>query len=104
MPPRLPVRPAYGVHRIGSISSEETWRIKAFSGTSAYTTSLLKPANNQLSVEVTNTWRNRLAYDSAQPEPERKTWTVNGPGAVPLIPAGLLGPVNLRVGQILTVP
>jgi len=49
-------------------------------------------------------WRNRLAYDSTRAEPERKTWTLNSPGAVSLIPAGLLGPVNLRVGQIVTIP
>lgn len=67
-------------------------------------TSALKPGINQLAVEVTNTWYNRLAYDSARPEPQRKTWTVGGPGVVPLIPAGLLGPVNLRIGQIVTAP
>jgi len=67
-------------------------------------TSALKPGTNQLVVEVTSTWRNRLAYDSTRAESERKTWTLNSPGAVPLIPAGLLGPVNLRVGQILTIP
>ena len=52
-------------------------------------------------MEVTNTWRNRLAYDAARPEPQRKSWVVNGPGAVPLIPVGLLGPVSLRVGQVM---
>jgi len=67
-------------------------------------TSALKQGTNRLSVEVTNTWRNRLAYDAARPEPQRKTWTVSGPGPVPLIPAGLLGPVTLRVGQTLTAP
>ena len=67
-------------------------------------TSALKPGTNQLEVEVTNTWRNRLAYDSTHPEPQRKTWTISGPGPVPLIPAGLLGPVILRVGQILQLP
>ncbi|MEI7911642.1 MAG: glycosyl hydrolase [Verrucomicrobiota bacterium] len=67
-------------------------------------TSALKPGTNQLAVEVTNTWRNRLAYDSAHPEPQRKTWTVSGPGPVPLIPAGLLGPVTLRIGQTLELP
>ncbi|MES2659614.1 MAG: glycosyl hydrolase [Verrucomicrobiota bacterium] len=64
-------------------------------------TSALKPGTNQLSVEVTNTWRNRLAYDATRPESQRKTWTVSGPGPAPLIPAGLLGPVKLRVGEVL---
>lgn len=67
-------------------------------------TAALQPGSNQLSVEVTNTWRNRLAYDAAHPEPQRKTWVISGPGPVPLIPAGLLGPVSLRIGQVLTVP
>ena len=67
-------------------------------------TSALKPGTNQLSVQVTNTWRNRLAYDSAQPELQRKTWVMNGPSPIPLMPAGLLGPMILRVGQILSVP
>ena len=67
-------------------------------------TAALKAGSNRLAVEVTNTWRNRLAYDAAHSEPQRKTWTVSGPGPVPLIPAGLLGPVTLRVGQTLAVP
>jgi len=37
-----------------------------------------------------------LAYDAAQPEGLRKTWTIAGPGAEsPLRNSGLLGPVRL---------
>lgn len=52
---------------------------------------------NELVIEVTSTWRNRLAYDASLPEKGRKTWTINGPKAgVPLEEYGLLGPVILR--------
>jgi hypothetical protein len=65
-------------------------------------TRLVKSGVDHLSVEVTNTWFNRLAYDAGLDEKARKTWTINGPakGSAPR-PAGLLGPVIVRVGQIL---
>jgi hypothetical protein len=51
-------------------------------------------------VKVTNTWFNRLAYDAALPEAQRRTWTIRGPAAnAPLEPAGLIGPVVLRIGR-----
>ena len=63
-------------------------------------TRAVKPGANRLAVEVTGTWFNRLVYDAGRPEAERKTWTIKGPDkAAALQPAGLLGPVALRVGQ-----
>jgi len=63
----------------------------------------LKPGVNRLSVEVTSTWFNRLVYDAGQEEKVRKTWTISGPAkGRPLLPAGLLGPVALRIGQTLS--
>ena len=58
----------------------------------------VKPGVNRLTVDVTSTWFNRLAYDAGLPEAERKTWTIKGPekGAEPRS-SGLLGPVILRV-------
>jgi len=51
---------------------------------------------------VTSTWFNRLAYDAGLDEKARKTWTINGPSkGSPLLPAGLLGPVTVRIGQML---
>ena len=51
---------------------------------------------NTLSVAVTSTWYNRLVYDAALPEQQRKTWTIAGPRAgSPLRPSGLLGPVRI---------
>ena len=53
---------------------------------------------NTLTIEVTSTWYNRLAYDASQPENNRKTWTIAGPAAgSPLRDSGLLGPVSIDV-------
>ena len=60
---------------------------------------------NEIKVEVTSTWFNRLAYDFNQPSEKRKTWTVwqVGERTPPCLNpkaglrlSGLLGPVNLR--------
>ncbi len=62
----------------------------------------LKPGANRLVIEVMNTWHNRLAYDAGLEEASRKTWTISGPPkGAPLIPAGLLGPVKVRLGEAL---
>lgn len=59
---------------------------------------------NEIKVEVTSTWFNRLAYDYGQPPEKRKTWTVwNISGKTPpcltsgaaLRDSGMLGPVRL---------
>ena len=52
---------------------------------------------NDLRVDVTSTWFNRLAFDAGLPKNEQKTWTISAPrkGTSPR-PAGLLGPVTLR--------
>jgi hypothetical protein len=65
-------------------------------------THLVKPGVNRLSVAVTSTWFNRLTYDAGLDEKARKTWTISGPAkGRPLRPAGLLGPVAVRLGQAL---
>lgn len=52
---------------------------------------------NELRIDVTSTWFNRLAYDAGLPENERKTWTISAPKAdASPKPAGLIGPVTLR--------
>ena len=56
----------------------------------------VKDGANELRVDVTTTWFNRLAYDAGLPEKDRKTWTIAGPKkGTPPKPAGLLGPVSL---------
>ena len=59
-------------------------------------TDALNEGENTLQIKVTSTWFNRLVYDAAQPETDRKTWTIEGPKAgTPLKQYGLLGPVTL---------
>ena len=56
---------------------------------------------NSLVIRVTNTWHNRLLYDAGLPRAERKTWAIHAPDAdQELVPAGLTGPVVLRVGEV----
>ena len=56
--------------------------------------------DNELEVEVTSTWFNRLVYDASLPESERKTWTLEGPKANnALRESGLMGPVKLIYGK-----
>ena len=57
----------------------------------------LKKGVNTLEIRVTNTWVNRLIGD-AQPEVKNKTTFTTMPfyqANSPLVPAGLLGPVNI---------
>lgn len=59
-------------------------------------TRLCKPKGNVLEIEVTNTWWNRLVYDSSLPAEQKITQT--NIGFAPhygLLPAGLIGPVTL---------
>ena len=63
-------------------------------------TEALVDGENELEVVVTSTWFNRLVYDAALPEAERKTWTVAGPSANnKLRETGLMGPVRLVLGK-----
>jgi Glycosyl hydrolases family 2, sugar binding domain. len=60
-------------------------------------TDCLKPGENSIVVEVTNTWFNRLLFDVRQDEPQRKTWATNYPAASERIrPSGLSGKPVLR--------
>ena len=63
-------------------------------------TQALHKGKNELVIEVTGTWFNRLVYDAGRPEQERKTWVISGPGAgEPLRASGLLGPVSIEKKQ-----
>lgn len=62
-------------------------------------TNALKQGENTLTIEVANTWHNRLIGDHTLPEEDRITWTT-APYRLKdraLLPAGLLGPVVLKV-------
>lgn len=67
-------------------------------------TPYLRVGRNELEIRITNTWHNRLSYDAGLPEADRKTWTHAAPSkdAVPEL-SGLLGPVQLYVGQVITL-
>jgi len=57
----------------------------------------LKNGKNEIRIEVSNTWANRLIGDHALPKDKQITWTnaVYRLDGKPLLPAGLLGPVQL---------
>jgi len=58
----------------------------------------VKKGENQLSIQVTSTWFNRLVFDAGQPEEKRKTWVISGPSKdAPLRTSGLLGPVVIEM-------
>ena len=61
----------------------------------------VRPGANTLKIEVTNTWHNRLVADRNLPPEERQTWLSEWGGVRSdrLLPAGLLGPVEVRVAQ-----
>jgi hypothetical protein len=76
-------------------------------------TGLVKPGRNELEIDVTNVWVNRLIGDAGLPEEKRltKTHARRPPGDTsrlahlkgykaddPLLPSGLLGPVRLEFG------
>ena len=61
-------------------------------------TDRLRQGDNELRVEVANTWHNRLVGDAALPPAERITTTnIRRPFSpdTPLLESGLLGPVRL---------
>ena len=57
----------------------------------------IRAGQNELAIEVANLWPNRLIGDAALPPEERFTWTTWNPYKKdsPLLPSGLLGPVQL---------
>ena len=57
----------------------------------------LRAGANQLEIEVTNLWPNRLTGDSKLPAEQRRTQTNVGVNAV--FPSGLLGPVVIKAAE-----
>ena len=59
----------------------------------------LRPGKNQLEVKVANVWANRLMADAGLPASKRVAWVTYNPykPGDPLLPSGLLGPVQLRL-------
>ncbi|MFT2010030.1 glycosyl hydrolase [Pontibacter sp. 13R65] len=66
-------------------------------------TEAIRLGKNELKIEVSNTWANRLIGDHSLPENERLTWTL-APYRLegkPLLEAGLLGPVTIQTAKVL---
>ena len=62
----------------------------------------LHRGSNTITIQVTSTWFNRLVYDAALPQEQRRTWVINGPSAKePLRPSGLLGPVQIKPESVI---
>ena len=64
-------------------------------------TKALKPGKNNLEIRITNLWPNRLIGDAALPKEKRLTWSTFEPykPGDPLLPSGLLGPVNIQAQE-----
>jgi hypothetical protein len=64
-------------------------------------TSAVQPADNRLEITVTNLWPNRLIGDSALPPEKRftRTHVTKFTKDTPLLPSGLLGPVQVMAVQ-----
>jgi hypothetical protein len=62
-----------------------------------------RPGWNELVVEVTNLWPNRLIGDESLPPEKRLTRTnvTKFKAGSPLIPSGLLGPVTLEAWEVM---
>jgi hypothetical protein len=60
-------------------------------------TKTIQPGTNKLEVAVTNLLVNRLIGDQHLPKAERRTWSTHEPYTKdsPLLPSGLLGPVEV---------
>lgn len=64
-------------------------------------TDQLRPGINVVTVDVTNSWFNRLVYDASQQPEERKTWVIRWPEPdEPLRDSGLIGPVSVSINTL----
>ncbi len=86
------------VHDVAEVLVNGKLAWTAWTAPFAVTASNVKEKGNVLEVRVTNLWPNRLIYDAGLPEEERLTRTNINPykPGDPLLPSGLLGPVQIR--------
>ncbi|MBO7689158.1 MAG: hypothetical protein J6V72_22455 [Kiritimatiellae bacterium] len=85
------------VENVATVSVNGKLSGTAWTAPYAVTASNVKEKGNVLEVRVTNLWPNRLIYDAGLPESERLTHTNINPykPGDPLLPSGLLGPVQI---------
>ena len=85
------------VHEVATVFVNGTRVGTAWTAPYAVTASNVKGRGNVLEVRVTNLWPNRLIYDAGLPEGDRLTHTNINPykPGDPLLPSGLLGPVQI---------
>ena len=85
------------VHEVATVFVNGTRVGTAWTAPFAVTAANVKEKGNVLEVRVTNLWPNRLIYDAGLPEGERLTHTNINPykPGDPLLPSGLLGPVQV---------
>jgi hypothetical protein len=69
-------------------------------------TGALVEGKNELAIQITNLWANRLIGDQKLPENERHTWTSGEffKATDPLLPSGLLGPVQILPAELIEYP
>ena len=86
------------VHEVAEVLVNGKLAGTAWTAPFAVTASNVKEKGNVLEVRVTNLWPNRLIYDAGLPEGQRLTRTNINPykPGDPLLPSGLLGPVQIR--------
>jgi hypothetical protein len=86
------------VHEVAEVLVNGELAGTAWTAPFAVTVSNVKEKGNVLEVRVTNLWPNRLIYDAGLPGGERITRTNINPykPGDPLLPSGLLGPVQIR--------
>jgi hypothetical protein len=69
-------------------------------------TDALVEGKNELTIQITNLWPNRLIGDQKLPKNERHTWTSGEffKATDPLLPSGLLGPVQILPAELIEYP
>ena len=69
-------------------------------------TDALVEGKNELAIQITNLWANRLIGDANLPAEKRRTWTSGEffKATDPLLPSGLLGPVQILPAELIEYP
>ena len=67
-------------------------------------TGVIRSGRNQLEIELTNTWANRLVGDARLPKAQRVTHLAQNLPVQGPLESGLLGPVVLRFEAAVTAP